>query len=77
MAVVRFLWRALLCHVGIDFRQFGGSFRGYVVEGGCGCGEKGIVEGIKKMIEKKDTIDEIKSFSNATILEELKELLGE
>ena len=39
--------------------------------------EKGIVEGIKKMIEKKDTIDEIKSFSNATILEELKELLGE
>lgn len=39
--------------------------------------EQGIIEGIKKMIEKKDTIDEIKSFSNATILEELKELLGE
>ena len=47
MAVACFLWRALLCHVGIDFRQFGGSFRGYVVEGGCGCGEKGVVESDK------------------------------
>ena len=39
--------------------------------------EQGIIEGIKQMIEKKDTTDERQPFSNATILEDLKELLGE
>lgn len=39
--------------------------------------EKGIMEGIEKMIEKKDGAKVTQSFSNASILEELKELLGE